>query len=187
MLLDPAQKSNHIRMHWGEELLTDAILHAEEMYKERYNTLYGNNAHSSQATGNGQKVTSHGRKLNTLVQLSSDEDSDTEVSPRRTDVGRQWRDPAKPWLQGFHEYLQTHENMGDLSIVQWWGINAVRYPVWASLARDYLSVMQATQLPQGRHCGSLAMYEMSVEKRSALSRRSVARIGNTIHGVTRGD
>jgi hypothetical protein len=28
-----------------------------------------------------------------------------------------------------------------MSIVQWWGANADRYPVWALLALDYLSVM----------------------------------------------
>ncbi|KIK27526.1 hypothetical protein PISMIDRAFT_93201 [Pisolithus microcarpus 441] len=29
MLLDPAQKLNHIRLYWGEELLPEAIKHAE--------------------------------------------------------------------------------------------------------------------------------------------------------------
>jgi hypothetical protein len=28
-----------------------------------------------------------------------------------------------------------------MSIVQWWGLNAARYPVWSSLAHDYLSMM----------------------------------------------
>jgi len=36
------------------------------------------------------------------------------------------------------------DNLGDLTIVQWWGINSMQYPVWASLTRDYLSVMSSS-------------------------------------------
>lgn len=113
-----------------------------DKYKERYNLLYGNNMDSSQAVG--QKMMSQGWKLNTLVQLLSDEDSDTEMLLGHTDAGRQWCDLAKPWLQDFHKYLQMHENVGDLLIVQWWGINAICYQVWASLADNYLSVMASS-------------------------------------------
>ncbi|KAL0957310.1 hypothetical protein HGRIS_001119 [Hohenbuehelia grisea] len=31
--------------------------------------------------------------------------------------------------------------MGELTTAQWWGFNAARYPVWVSLAGDYLSIM----------------------------------------------
>ncbi|SJL15969.1 uncharacterized protein ARMOST_19482 [Armillaria ostoyae] len=31
-----------------------------------------------------------------------------------------------------------------MNAVQWWGANAHRYPVWASLARDYLAVMASS-------------------------------------------
>lgn len=43
-----------------------------------------------------------------------------------------------------------------MSIVQWWGLNATRYPVWSSLARDYLSVM-ATSVSSERAFSSSAI------------------------------
>jgi len=50
-------------------------------------------------------------------------------------------DPAKPWRRDFHAYLNSKDHLGDLTVVDWWGINALCYPVWASLARDFLSIM----------------------------------------------
>jgi hypothetical protein len=43
-----------------------------------------------------------------------------------------------------------------MSIVQWWGLNAARYPVWSSLARDYLSIM-ATSVSSERAFSSSAI------------------------------
>ncbi|KAI5991213.1 ribonuclease H-like domain-containing protein [Pisolithus albus] len=138
MILDPRQKLKHIRTYWGEELVTQATQHAEEM--ARYEMIYGcEDGSPKQAAASGQNITTRNPKLDALLgELSDDE---TSGSPALIDTSRQWRDPAKPWLQGFHEYLSTHENMGNFSIVQWWGLNAARYPVWASLARDFLSIM----------------------------------------------
>ncbi|KAI5990906.1 hypothetical protein EDD15DRAFT_2169791 [Pisolithus albus] len=53
--------------------------------------------------------------------LSDDEDNDALTSS--ADVDSQSRDPSQPWLQGFHAYLNTCENLGGIPIVQWWGIN----------------------------------------------------------------
>jgi hypothetical protein len=50
-------------------------------------------------------------------------------------------DPSKPWLRDFHAYLNSKDRLGEMTVVQWWGINSPRYPVWASLARDFLSIM----------------------------------------------
>ena len=35
-----------------------------------------------------------------------------------------------------------------MSVIQWWGINAARYPVWASLARDYLAIAATSVLSE---------------------------------------
>jgi len=73
-------------------------------------------------------------------------------------------DPLRPWRVEFLSYLETIEAAppAGMSTIQWWGvsvipvgpqevadndlskINAQRYPVWASLARDYLSIMAAS-------------------------------------------
>ena len=83
--------------------------------------------------------------------MSSDEsEGELEESPI---------DPQSPWAREFHLYLNTATSMPEsMSIIQWWGVsifyilvsyttnlhsqlNAQQYPVWASLARDYLSIM----------------------------------------------
>ena len=75
------------------------------------------------------------QQLNRLMrELSDDEDSDIPTPVSSTD-------PAQPWLQEYHGYLNAKDHLGGLSIVQWWGINASRYPVWASLSCDFLSIM----------------------------------------------
>lgn len=50
-------------------------------------------------------------------------------------------DPAKPWLQDFNAYLNLKDHLGGQTIVQWLAVNAPHYPVWAVIARDFLSIM----------------------------------------------
>jgi hypothetical protein len=76
-------------------------------------------------------------------------------------------DPAKPWLKEFNFFLNSVDQLADgQTIVQWWGVcrihifkwcpktnyltqvNAHRYPVWASLARDYLAIMASSVLSE---------------------------------------
>ena len=73
-------------------------------------------------------------------------------------------DPTKPWLAEFERYLMTHDVVLEgMLIVEWWGacinlfiydsslysyylvvLNYSCYPVWGSLARDYLSIMASS-------------------------------------------
>jgi len=73
-------------------------------------------------------------------------------------------DPSKPWLHDFHAYLNSRDNLGDMTVVQWWGINSWQYPVWASLARDFLSVM-ATSVSSERAFSSAGI---TISKRRNL-------------------
>ncbi|KAF8702926.1 hypothetical protein AX14_014295 [Amanita brunnescens Koide BX004] len=83
---------------------------------------------------------------NTEEILSSDDESDAPniISP----VADQ--DAAiSPWLREFNQYLDARDEIEDMSLVEWtewWGINSTRYPVWASLARDYLAIMASSVL-----------------------------------------
>jgi len=71
------------------------------------------------------------------------------------------KDAEKPWLKEFNGYLRDIEDLGSQSIVRWWGVstiltsvvmaintvlqlNVTRYPVWASLALDYLPIMSSS-------------------------------------------
>lgn len=89
------------------------------------------------------------RKLDALLQELSDgeDDSDSMLQPtlisRTSSTNSVTPSEAanEPWRHNFHAYLNSKDHLGDMTIVQWWGINAPRYPVWASLARDFLSIM----------------------------------------------
>ncbi|KIL54468.1 hypothetical protein M378DRAFT_92486, partial [Amanita muscaria Koide BX008] len=133
MLLDPSQKTEHIRKYWGDELLAEALMHAEDL--ERYREIYANTSPSAMNFSKTRtNQTTQRQRLNRLMrELSDDEDSDIPTPVLF--------DPARPWLQEYHGYLDSKDHLGGLSIVKWWGINASRYPVWASLSRDFLSIM----------------------------------------------
>ncbi|PCH45150.1 hATC-domain-containing protein, partial [Wolfiporia cocos MD-104 SS10] len=139
MLLDPNQKKSHIQRHWGDELLQQALKHAETIYAARYKKLYPDGIVMTRIKRTASATSAAGRVKRLIdCELSDDEDnlSETGISD---DV-----DPVKPWLHDFHGYLDSVDDLGHCSIVQWWGLNAGRYPVWASLARDYLAVMASS-------------------------------------------
>lgn len=79
-----------------------------------------------------------GRLLRTLLDDEDDNDGD-HAAPSSIHGDS---DPHQPWLEDFHSYLRSKDQLQEnMSIVQWWGLNAARYPIWASLALDYLSIM----------------------------------------------
>jgi hypothetical protein len=106
-----------------------------------------------------------------LRELSSDEASGDEEEEEELDV-----DPLLPWLREFNLYLNSPTLVPDnMSIIRWWGVrssylselnyhlcsftwqvNAQQYPVWASLARDHLSIM-ATSVSSERAFSAAAL------------------------------
>jgi len=81
------------------------------------------------------------QKLGVLFrELSDDEDEDDEDF-RGLDAPV---NPNDPWREDFKGYLHSRDELGAMTIVEWWGWNSTRYPVWASLARDYLPVMASS-------------------------------------------
>ncbi|KAG6852135.1 hypothetical protein C0991_002699 [Blastosporella zonata] len=134
MLLDPSKKATHLQKYWGQELTKKALTQAEGTYKARYIEMYGD---GRTAAPTSQK-SAHSSKLNHLLrELSDSDDDDIEIKIGTPSAAEQ----GKPWLRDFHGYLNSTDILGNMSIVGWWGLNASRYPVWASLARDYLAVM----------------------------------------------
>ncbi|THG97763.1 hypothetical protein EW026_g4310 [Hermanssonia centrifuga] len=59
--------------------------------------------------------------------------------------------PPEPGTTGQRQrYLGTNEEIYEgTSVIHWWGANVYHYPVWASLAQDYLSIM-ATSISSKR-------------------------------------
>ena len=85
------------------------------------------------------KSSAYGKIGKLLCSQSDDEDKDNGPNTATMVVSG---DTQQPWLKDFHGYLQSKDHFpANMTIIQWWGTNADRYPVWASLTWDYLSIM----------------------------------------------
>jgi len=138
-VLDPSQKTEHIRKYWGDDKLESLLKQAEEAYKNRYLEMYGNNLAPAPRRRTGQSAT---RKLGILIRELSDDEDDADSSPASPIVPEDLR--RAPWQKDFNGYLNSKDQLGNLTITEWWGWNATRYPVWASLARDMLPIMASS-------------------------------------------
>ncbi|EIW62610.1 hATC-domain-containing protein, partial [Trametes versicolor FP-101664 SS1] len=138
LLLNPESKAQFVSKSWGKELLADVLAQAEET--ERYLEMY---PESTAPRASGRRWAGSSRKLGTLLREVSDDESsgDEDSNGAASDADE---DAGKPWRADFQGYLRSRDSLGTLAIVEWWGRNAHRYPVWASLARDFLSVMAAS-------------------------------------------
>lgn len=128
-------------------------------YKERYLLLSAARTDSSSVPTSSWGSKSAAANVQHLVrELSDDEDN----SGSETTMGLNAL-TDEPWLIDFNGYLNSPDQLGKHSIVQWWGVrcpfiifcirsdslhlyqvNEARYPVWASLARDHLAVMASS-------------------------------------------
>jgi hypothetical protein len=109
--------------------------------------MYPNPAEAPQPSSCARHITTHNPKLQALfsklVDGESDASDDVDMATSNN-TSAQWNDPSRPWLCSFHKYLNRQENLGDLSLIQWWDINSMQYPVWALLAQDFLSIMSSS-------------------------------------------
>lgn len=109
--------------------------------------MYANPAEAPQPSSRARHITTRNPKLQALFSKLVDDESDISDDvdmSASNNTSAQWDDPSRPWLSSFHEYLHRQDNLGNLSLIQWWGINSTQYPVWASLACDFLSIMSSS-------------------------------------------
>jgi hypothetical protein len=57
-----------------------------------------------------------------LRELSDDEDN---VTPTPHTQRESSLEASKPWLCDFNGYLQSWAELGNMSIVEWWGVSAI--------------------------------------------------------------
>jgi hypothetical protein len=109
-------------------------------YKKWYQKLYGNmvTPNLTKAKAKASHAHSHSGMSRLMCEPSPD-DSDASLSlPVSSSMNPT---AARPWLHDFNAYLNSWDQWtGDQTIVQWWGVNGACYPVWASLARNFLSI-----------------------------------------------
>ncbi|KLO04286.1 cytochrome P450 [Schizopora paradoxa] len=142
MLLNPTQKGEYFKKYWGEELALDAEARAEEIFSIRWKELHENGAPlaASQTTNTVRKA-----KKQKLSDLYDGISASSSTTSNRAGFATPSQSERKPWLADFRKYLDAKFDMHeDQSIVEWWGLHADDYPVWASLARDYLAIMASS-------------------------------------------
>ncbi|KIL55515.1 hypothetical protein M378DRAFT_17877 [Amanita muscaria Koide BX008] len=138
MVLDPRQKLGHFKKNWLLDLQGDVVKCVEDLFKERYTKLQGETA----ALHPPATVKT---KLGILLRELSDDEEDTDINNADTrDLALE--DPNCPWSREFHIYLDTPvETIPEgWTMIAWWGMNVHHYPVWASLAHDYLAMMASS-------------------------------------------
>ena len=92
-------------------------------------------------------ITCQNLKVQVLLnELMDDDNSDSQGGSETTSESWKLEDPSRPWLHGFCKYLNIQDILSNFLIIQWWGINSVQYPVWESLACDFLSIMSSSVL-----------------------------------------
>ncbi|KJA18309.1 hypothetical protein HYPSUDRAFT_69968 [Hypholoma sublateritium FD-334 SS-4] len=138
MLLHPEQKLGYFKKNWEASLVEKVKELALNKLEERYKHIHASGTSSnvaSSASQNSRRVKKRSGVSRRV--MDTDSEDEDEVDPLS--------DPSKPWLAEFNRYLMVVESIPkDMNIVEWWGLNAHRYPVWASLARDYLAVMASS-------------------------------------------
>ena len=60
-----------------------------------------------------------------ICELSDDDESDKEYEESGDFSTAAVGDLAAPWCKDFNGYLQSKDQLGDLSIVEWWGVHII--------------------------------------------------------------
>ncbi|EMD32480.1 hypothetical protein CERSUDRAFT_32068, partial [Gelatoporia subvermispora B] len=143
MVLDPARRLAHIQENWSEDLYREALALVKKLFRERYMEL-------NVQTGSGAPVPSARSDLSSsqrsrgaaLAALSGDESDGGGIRQRASQVQSANEDIEVACDRAFRKYLDYDEGLPTgMSRVEWWGLNGHHFPVWASLARDYLAVL----------------------------------------------
>ncbi|KAG2343984.1 hypothetical protein BDR05DRAFT_1018874, partial [Suillus weaverae] len=137
LVLDPTSKLAYFKKHWPSNLLNDVLACVENVFEQCYNEL-----HQSLTLLQPATTKSKVGGLKKLIQeVQSNLEDDSEAEPGAMSI----RNPSKPWRAEFTNYIETIEAapLAGMTTI-WWGINTLRYPVWALLTRDYLSIMAAS-------------------------------------------
>ncbi|EPQ52013.1 hypothetical protein GLOTRDRAFT_27069, partial [Gloeophyllum trabeum ATCC 11539] len=143
MVLDPLEKLSQIKQTWPEVLYAEVFVSAKRIFKERYLQMYPSGVITTVKKSNKNQKLRHLLSLGDMASLSSS--PSTSPAPNPTSAPDTSASPTPPWEQAFNKYLDGEDEITeDTTITTWWGLNQARYPVWASLARNYLPVMASS-------------------------------------------
>ncbi|KAI9430466.1 hypothetical protein F5148DRAFT_1313088 [Russula earlei] len=132
---------NHFKKHWDLQLQEEVLTLAQHAFKECYKQL--------QTTLSMMCTTTPAVKWWKPNGLLCDVDSEDEENDD-TDV---YTPSTAPWMIEFNYYLITTDIIPlGMMVVEWWGINAPRYPIATSLAHDYLAIMLNGDVMEALQC-----------------------------------
>ncbi|KAF8222675.1 hypothetical protein L208DRAFT_1321119, partial [Tricholoma matsutake] len=123
MLLDPSQKMEHIHKYWGQEKLESILKEAEETYKQLYLGMYSNNSVPALARHKGKSAI---RKVGILIHELSDDDNEDNNGVQSHTSPIMPSEPSAPWRKDFFEYLNSTDQLSNMTIVEWWGVRVPR-------------------------------------------------------------
>ncbi|KIL57452.1 hypothetical protein M378DRAFT_58137, partial [Amanita muscaria Koide BX008] len=134
MLLHPECKMAHFKNHWDRTLQQEVSELGRKAFKECYEQI------QAAATSSRSTPPQPTKKQKTQKLLRDTDSNDSDSDDIRNDEAS-----STPWLVEYERYMNTNDFIPPgMTVVAWWGINAPRYPIAASLARDYLAIMASS-------------------------------------------
>ena len=89
--------------------------------------MYGNSAPAPRRR-TGKSAT---RKLGVLIhELSDDDEDDASESPASPIVHEDLR---APWQKDFNGYLNSKDQLGNMTITEWWGVSIVCHTITTTI------------------------------------------------------
>ncbi|KDQ48915.1 hypothetical protein JAAARDRAFT_144238 [Jaapia argillacea MUCL 33604] len=135
ILLEPSKCMYHFDKHWSDTLCNEVLKLSKNIKRfERVNV--------SGAVAATIKKANKRRYSAALAALSTDNNDDGPIPPITTARTCGPTEALEPWEKEYQKYLELDEDIPEgMSTVKWWGLNAHRFPTWASLTCDYLAIM----------------------------------------------
>ncbi|EMD37571.1 hypothetical protein CERSUDRAFT_65209 [Gelatoporia subvermispora B] len=141
MVLDPQRKLTHIKENWTEKLHDEALAVVQKLFRERYYQIYpkSNVRAVSVISRTGSSSCVNRTRAAALAELSSDEEeSDGALRPvQPMNMLSDEVAAEQACERAFRKYLELDDGVPEGMEI----LNGHHYPVWASLARDYLAIM----------------------------------------------
>ncbi|KAF8240107.1 hypothetical protein L208DRAFT_1385036, partial [Tricholoma matsutake] len=131
----------HIHKYWGQGKLESILKEAKEMYKQCYLEMYSNGSTLVPARRTGKSAM---HKVGVLIHELSDDDDDSNDGIKSCASPITPSELSAPWCKDFFGYLNSMDQLGNMTIVEWWGCNTTQYDVWVSLACDMLPIMASS-------------------------------------------
>jgi hypothetical protein len=76
--------------------------------------MYGNSSAPAPLRRTGKSAM---RKVGVLIRELSDDEDEVSIEPGTSSI-----DLSKPWRKDFNGYLNSKDQLGNMTIIEWWGV-----------------------------------------------------------------